>query len=55
MPVKIMYAFLATCPVVVGIGMFLLGRIQQRISRNRSPRRWDQPVKPVAAQAGIRD
>lgn len=55
MPVKIMYAFLATCPVVVGIGMFIVGRIQRRISPSSSRAGWNQPVKPVAAQAGIQD
>jgi AAHS family 4-hydroxybenzoate transporter-like MFS transporter len=55
LPVKSMYAFLATCPLVVGIGIFIVGRIQQRMSRNSSSQGWEQPVKPVAAQAGIRD
>jgi hypothetical protein len=55
MPVKITYAFLATCPVVVGIGMFIVGRIQRRISPSGSLPGWNQPVKPVAAQAGIQD
>jgi MFS transporter, AAHS family, 4-hydroxybenzoate transporter len=55
MPVKSMYVFLATCPLVVGIGIFIVGRIQQRISRNSSVPGWNEPVKPVVAQAGIRD
>jgi AAHS family 4-hydroxybenzoate transporter-like MFS transporter len=30
MPIKVMYAFLAVCPFVVGIGLFTIGGIQQR-------------------------
>jgi AAHS family 4-hydroxybenzoate transporter-like MFS transporter len=55
MPVKMMYAFLATCPMVVGIGIFIVGRIQQEIPHNGSLQGWVEPVKPVAAQAGLRD
>jgi AAHS family 4-hydroxybenzoate transporter-like MFS transporter len=55
MPVKMMYAILATCPVVVGIGIFIVGKIQRRIPHGRSLQGWVEPVKPAAAQAGIRD
>lgn len=54
-PVKSVYALLATCPLVVGIGMFIVGRIQQRIPHDSSLQGWVEPGKPVAVQAGIRD
>jgi len=53
--VKSVYAFLATCPLVVGIGIFIVGRIQQRIPPDSSLQGWVEPGKPVVVQAGIRD
>jgi len=55
MPVKVMYAFLAACPFVVCIGIFFVGRIQQRTSQKSLGQVWAQPVKPLAAQTGGRD
>jgi hypothetical protein len=53
MPVKSLYASLATCPLIVGIGMVIIGRMQQRISQNSSPHGAEEPVKPLSAEAGI--
>jgi AAHS family 4-hydroxybenzoate transporter-like MFS transporter len=53
MPVKSLYAFLATCPLIVGTGMVIIGRIQQRILQNRSPQGEEEPVKSLSAEAGI--
>ena len=55
MPVKVMYAFLAACPFVVCIGIFFVGRIQQRTSQKSLAQVWAGPVKPLAAQTGGRD
>ena len=55
MPVKVMYAFLASCPLVVGIGIFIIGRIQQRTSHESFAQGWTDPAKPLAAQTGARD
>jgi MFS transporter, AAHS family, 4-hydroxybenzoate transporter len=55
MPVKVMYAFLAACPLVVGIGIFIIGRIQQRTSHENFAQGWTDPAKPLAAQTGARD
>jgi MFS transporter, AAHS family, 4-hydroxybenzoate transporter len=54
-PVKSVYALLATCPLVVGIGIFIVGRIQQRIPHDSSLQGWVEPRKPIAVQAGMRD
>jgi AAHS family 4-hydroxybenzoate transporter-like MFS transporter len=50
MPVKVMYAFLAACPLVVGIGIFIIGRIQQRTLHENFARGWVEPAKPLAAR-----
>jgi MFS transporter, AAHS family, 4-hydroxybenzoate transporter len=55
MPVKVMYAFLAGCPLVVGIGIFIIGRIQQRTLHENFAQGWVEPAKPIAAQTGARD
>jgi len=55
MPVKVMYAFLAGCPLVVGIGTFIIGRIQQRTLHENFAQGWVEPAKPIAAQTGARD
>jgi MFS transporter, AAHS family, 4-hydroxybenzoate transporter len=55
MPVKVMYAFLAACPLVVGIGIFIIGRIQQRTLHENFAQGWVEPAKPLAAQSGARD
>jgi AAHS family 4-hydroxybenzoate transporter-like MFS transporter len=55
MPVKVMYAFLAACPLVVGIGIFIIGRIQQRTLPENFAQGWVEPAKPLAAQTGARD
>jgi AAHS family 4-hydroxybenzoate transporter-like MFS transporter len=55
MPVKVMYAFLAGCPLVVGIGIFIIGRIQQRTLHENFAQGWAEPAKPIAAQTGVRD
>ena len=55
MPVKIMYAFLAACPLVVGIGIFVIGRIQQRTVHENFAQVWIEPAKPHAVQTGARD
>jgi MFS transporter, AAHS family, 4-hydroxybenzoate transporter len=55
MPVKVMYAFLAACPLVVGIGIFIIGRIQQRTLHENFAQGWVEPAKPLAAQTGARD
>ena len=54
MPVKVMYAFLAACPLVVGIGIFIIGRIQQRTLHENFAQGWADPAKPLAAQTGAR-
>lgn len=55
MPVKVMYAFLAACPLVVGIGIFIIGRIQQRTLHENFAQGWVEPAKPLAAQSSARD
>ena len=55
MPVKVMYAFLAACPLVVCIGIFIIGRIQQRTLQQNSVHVWAEPVQPRAAQTSTRD
>src|SRR3984957_3752009 len=55
MPVKVMYAILAGCPFVVGVGMFFIGRIQKRSLRENLAQGWVEPAKPLAAQTGARD
>jgi AAHS family 4-hydroxybenzoate transporter-like MFS transporter len=55
MPVKAMYAFLAACPLVVGIGIFIIGRIQQRTLHENFAQGWADPAKPLAAQTSARD
>jgi AAHS family 4-hydroxybenzoate transporter-like MFS transporter len=55
MPVKLMFAFLAICPLVVGIGIFIVGRIQHRMAQDQNPERWAEPVNPLAAETGMRD
>jgi AAHS family 4-hydroxybenzoate transporter-like MFS transporter len=55
MPVKVMYAFLAVCPLVVGIGIFIVGRIQQRTLQQNLSQGWAEPVKPLATQTTARD
>jgi MFS transporter, AAHS family, 4-hydroxybenzoate transporter len=55
LPVKNMYAFLAVCPLAVGIGIFIVGKIQQRGLHKNFSRRLAEPPKPLAAQAGLRD
>ena len=55
MPVKVMYAFLAACPLVVCIGIFIIGRIQQRTLQQNSAHVWAEPVQPLAAQTSTRD
>jgi AAHS family 4-hydroxybenzoate transporter-like MFS transporter len=55
MPVKVMYVFLAACPLVVGIGIFVIGRIQQRTLHENFARGWADPAKPLAAQTSARD
>jgi len=55
MPVKVMYAFLAACPLVVGIGIFVIGRIQQRTVHENFAQVWIEPAKPHAVQTGARD
>ena len=54
MPVKLMYAFLAVCPLVVGMGMFIIGKIQQRSSHESFAEGWTDPAKPLA-QTSARD
>jgi AAHS family 4-hydroxybenzoate transporter-like MFS transporter len=55
MPLKVMYAFLAACPLVVGIGIFIIGIIQQRTLHENFAQGWVEPAKPLAAQSGTRD
>ena len=55
MPVKVMYAILAGCPFVVGVGMFFIGRIQKRTLRENLAQGWVEPAKQLAAQTGARD
>ena len=55
MPVKVLYAFLAACPFVVGIGIFIIGKIQQRTLHENFAQGWADPAKPLAAQTGARE
>ncbi len=55
MPVKVMYAFLAACPLVVGTGIFIIGRIQQRTWHENFAQAWAEPAKPLAVQTSARD
>jgi hypothetical protein len=40
---------------VVGIGIFIIGRIQQRTLPENFAQGWVEPAKPLAAQSGARD
>ena len=55
MPIKVMYAFLAVCPFIVGIGLFIIGRIQHQTLQQNLAQDWAGPVKPLMAQVGSRD
>ena len=55
LPVKDTYIFLATCPLIVGITIFIVGRIQNRISRDHDTQRLPGPVTPLTSEVGARD
>src|SRR6202162_4352275 len=55
MPVKVMSAYLAACPLVVGIGIFIIGRIQRRTLHENFAQGWADPAKSLAAQTSARD
>jgi AAHS family 4-hydroxybenzoate transporter-like MFS transporter len=54
-PIKPTFAIMAICPFIVGVTMYILGRLQQRMSRNGERQRWPKPVASLAADSGMPD
>lgn len=55
MPVRLLFALLAVCPLVVGAGVFTLGLIQRRLLRKDAARPWAEPVAPLATEIHLPD
>lgn len=55
LPVKATFALMAACPFVVGVCMFIVGRLQSSMVRNAERRRWEAPVSSLAANASAPD
>ena len=54
-PVKFLFAFLAICPLVVGVGIFSLGIIQRRSLRGGEERPWAEPAAELTAETTLPD
>jgi hypothetical protein len=54
-PVKFLFAFLAICPLVVGVGIFSLGIIQRRSLRRGEERPWAEPAAELTAETTLPD
>jgi AAHS family 4-hydroxybenzoate transporter-like MFS transporter len=55
LPVKATFAIMAICPLVVGVCMFIVGRLQSQTARTEQKQSWAQPVAAVAADASVSD
>src|SRR5580692_3590602 len=55
LPVRYIFAVLAVCPAMLGVCIYIVGRIQQRTSHENFAQGWTDPAKPLAAQTGARD
>jgi AAHS family 4-hydroxybenzoate transporter-like MFS transporter len=55
LPVRILFALLAVCPFVVGVGVFMLGLIQRRLLRRDAAQGWAEPVTSLATEINLPD
>jgi AAHS family 4-hydroxybenzoate transporter-like MFS transporter len=55
LPVRILFALLAVCPFVVGVGVFILGLIQRRLLRRDAAQGWAEPVTSLATEINLPD
>ena len=55
LPVKATFAFMAVCPFVVGISIFIVGRFQNRMEQNEERLNWTKPVVSLAADGSVPD
>jgi AAHS family 4-hydroxybenzoate transporter-like MFS transporter len=53
LPVKLVFAFLAVCPFIVGIEVFFIGLLQRRISSSSEAHSNAQPLAPLATEIGL--
>lgn len=55
LPVKATFALMAVCPFIVGICMFIVGRLQIRMAREAERKHWETPLPSLATDAGVPD
>ena len=53
LPVKATFALMAICPFVVGVCMFIVGRLQGRMARAQEGPSWAKTVVSLAAGGGV--
>jgi len=55
LPVRTLFALMAVCPSVVGVGVFLLGLIQRRLLRRDAAQGWAEPATSLATETNLPD
>jgi AAHS family 4-hydroxybenzoate transporter-like MFS transporter len=55
LPVKASFALMALCPMVVGVSMFIVGRLQHRMAPNQPRHGWAKPVVALAVDGRVPD
>lgn len=55
LPVKVTFALMAICPFVVGVSMFIVGRLQNRMGRAEEKQSWAKPVVSLAVDGSVPD